>query len=122
MNVWVDEYHGFATIQLLHGLLKLRIAEETIRHAPHEHESVTLQCVERISSLSNGVTDGWKRNTREKPEAIGIFAYDACGILVTSTRQLSGQSGVTEINPRRSNRSNRGLDIVAIHHFERSAE
>src|SRR5437762_3453206 len=89
---------------------------------PHEHESVTLQCVERISSLSNGVTDRWKRNTRGKPEAIGIFAYDACGILVTSTRQLSDQSGVTEINPRRSNRSNRGLDIVAIHHFERSAE
>ena len=84
----MNEYHGFATIQLLHELLKLTIAEEAIRDAPHEHEPVTLQYVERISSLSNGVTDRWKRNTREKPEAIGIFAYDDCGILVTSTRQL----------------------------------
>jgi hypothetical protein len=46
MNVWVDEHHGFATIQLLHELFKLRIPEETISHAAHEHEPVTLQLAE----------------------------------------------------------------------------
>src|SRR5262245_47231369 len=74
MNVWMDEHDRFAAIDFLHELFELWIAEETVSHAAHEHESVTLQCIQSISGFSNSIIRGWKRNAGENPEPVWIFA------------------------------------------------
>src|SRR5262249_7980964 len=109
-KIAVNDSDGFAPMEVLHERFKLRIAEETVSHASHENEPVALERIQRICGLSNRVINCWERNTREKAEAIRMFANQSRRIFVTAAREVSGKSRITEINPRRRDENNSGLD------------
>ena len=119
VQVGVDEDDGPSPVKFGHQLIEGWIAQELAFGRTQKHHALGPQDVQGVDGLGAGLGGEGHGQHGEGAEPARVFHLHLCGEFVAGSGERDSVRFGVEIDPRRRERGQRGLDAIQVHHVQR---